>query len=528
MYRRLLAFAAAAFSALLGGVLPCLAITFVDPAGDAGGPDITAMEYVVSNGNLDIKLSFAQNLSGSVINQSMLASISIDIDKSLMTGFSNLGGLPPRYGCDYEISLMVMGFNSGDGATLKYWRHKSEPPYVSLDRVSVALGDLWTPNGSVFVVGANSTYGTTSKQIFLRVPLSLFSNDYFPFCSDELTFCTSSLISCPLALTRNLADAYVQMIAFDMYYDTSADVLPASGVLSTASGAVMPYYSRANPTVQASDPSDDCYAPPGLNGEEITGLSAYAQEDGNLSLEIKLKTYSMEDTAGYYLYLDLDDNAATGFSFSGIGADLIAYYQNFENPISEANPLEGKLTFRVGQTSCTLLYTDHLASVWRSTPGYVWITLPQGAIQPYLATNASGIVRVVAAANEPEYPEPENYVDLAPNSGAMAVPMFTPTPAAPVAFFNADKTSGAAPLTVQFTDASTGDVTEWLWNFGDGKSSVEQNPSHNYTEAGGYDVTLTVSGPGGDNGLTRANYITVYAPLGVRGFLPEILLLLEE
>ncbi len=38
--------------------------------------------------------------------------------------------------------------------------------------------------------------------------------------------------------------------------------------------------------------------------------------------------------------------------------------------------------------------------------------------------------------------------------------------------------SGFIPLTVQFTDSSTGDNLEYLWTFGDGNTSTSQNPTH--------------------------------------------------
>jgi len=63
--------------------------------------------------------------------------------------------------------------------------------------------------------------------------------------------------------------------------------------------------------------------------------------------------------------------------------------------------------------------------------------------------------------------------------------------------FTADPTEGFAPLTVQFTDASTGEITAWAWDFGDGGSSTAQNPSHLYKKAGSYQATLTVTGPQG-------------------------------
>jgi len=70
-------------------------------------------------------------------------------------------------------------------------------------------------------------------------------------------------------------------------------------------------------------------------------------------------------------------------------------------------------------------------------------------------------------------------------------------------------TSGLEPLMVQFTDQSMGTVATWSWDFGDGQTSDEQNPSHTYQTVGIYNVSLTVTGPAGSDTETRTNYITV-------------------
>jgi len=84
--------------------------------------------------------------------------------------------------------------------------------------------------------------------------------------------------------------------------------------------------------------------------------------------------------------------------------------------------------------------------------------------------------------------------------------------AAPVAAFSATPTAGAAPLAVQFTDQSTGSITGWQWNFGDGTTSTAQSPAHTYNAAGLYTVTLTISGPGGSDVKAKISYIKVYPP----------------
>jgi len=67
----------------------------------------------------------------------------------------------------------------------------------------------------------------------------------------------------------------------------------------------------------------------------------------------------------------------------------------------------------------------------------------------------------------------------------------TPIPA-PVAESWANTTKGPAPLVVAFTDESTGSPCGWVWEFGDGATSSEQNPVHTYTAPGVYLVNLTV------------------------------------
>jgi len=86
--------------------------------------------------------------------------------------------------------------------------------------------------------------------------------------------------------------------------------------------------------------------------------------------------------------------------------------------------------------------------------------------------------------------------------------------------FTASPTSGTLPLTVTFTNLSSGDYTMSLWNFGDGITSTLTNPTHTYTTTGTYTVTLTVGDEVDSNTVTRMNYISVrynvYLPLIMR------------
>jgi hypothetical protein len=87
-----------------------------------------------------------------------------------------------------------------------------------------------------------------------------------------------------------------------------------------------------------------------------------------------------------------------------------------------------------------------------------------------------------------------------------------PYAAPPIASFTANVTRGNAPLTVQFTDTSTGDIISWHWDFGDGGTSTLQNPSHTYEAAGTYTASLTVSGPGGEDSEIRSIFARAMRP----------------
>jgi len=107
--------------------------------------------------------------------------------------------------------------------------------------------------------------------------------------------------------------------------------------------------------------------------------------------------------------------------------------------------------------------------------------------------------------------------------GPLRVNVVADTPP-PVADFSAAPTSGTAPLTVQFTDLSTGQLAAWSWAFGDGVTGTLQSPTHTYTLTGTFAVSLTVNGPGGSDTETKAKYITVserfcvYLPLVLRSY----------
>ena len=86
--------------------------------------------------------------------------------------------------------------------------------------------------------------------------------------------------------------------------------------------------------------------------------------------------------------------------------------------------------------------------------------------------------------------------------------------------FSGTPVSGTAPLTIQFTDASTGPVDLWEWDFGDENTSSKQNPKYTYTQPGSYTIKLVISNASGEQAtLIKKDYITVDFPI-----IPDLLI----
>ncbi len=94
---------------------------------------------------------------------------------------------------------------------------------------------------------------------------------------------------------------------------------------------------------------------------------------------------------------------------------------------------------------------------------------------------------------------------------------------APTANFTYNKTIGNAPLSVQFTNTSTGNnITSWQWDFGDGSTATTMNPVHTFTSYGTYIVTLTVTNNGGSSTKLAADPIIIHDAAPVAGFTSNV------
>jgi len=117
---------------------------------------------------------------------------------------------------------------------------------------------------------------------------------------------------------------------------------------------------------------------------------------------------------------------------------------------------------------------------------------------------------------------PSSTTKTVPDDPSISPINVPPRPSPIEADFYTDSVIGKVPLTAAFLDTSIGLVTGWDWDFGDGKSSAEQNPMHVYTSTGLYTVKLTVTGPDGADSLERIAYIWVLPQTGSIIYLPEV------
>ena len=101
------------------------------------------------------------------------------------------------------------------------------------------------------------------------------------------------------------------------------------------------------------------------------------------------------------------------------------------------------------------------------------------------------------------------------------------------ASFTGTPTSGPSPTTVNFTGTFTGNANAFEWNFGDGNTSTQQNPSHTYNDSDGGQFTvaftakntdgtfggnIAAGAKGSADSFTRTNYITLFTPTPIPSF----------
>jgi len=149
----------------------------------------------------------------------------------------------------------------------------------------------------------------------------------------------------------------------------------------------------------------------------------------------------------------------------------------------------------------TILFPDNLATIEYDASGSDLIE-PKITLKSLATTNTTlldGATDVMAAV---VCTLKNNMPEIVPGGIDMLIE--------PVAAFTGTPLSGAHPVTVQFTNASTGEGNSYVWDFGDGSATVTTvSPQHTYTEAGTFTVTLTATNSEGTDEEEKIAYITI-------------------
>ncbi|MBD3297216.1 MAG: PKD domain-containing protein, partial [candidate division Zixibacteria bacterium] len=257
--------------------------------------------------------------------------------------------------------------------------------------------------------------------------------------------------------------------------------------------------------ITVTEPTIDYAMLPYSTGFESGSLDQYwFTQSSNREGRIQITT-SYTPRGTYHLTMDDNTNGSQyaqneawlRVNLSGYSdVDLSFYWKEFSD---ESHTQDGVFFSDDGGTSFTKVY-----DLTNGTSSYSQINLDVDQLAGSNGLSLTGTFVI-------KFQQYDNY-SLTTDGQAFDDISVTASTPAPVAAFSGTPTSGCAPLDVTFTDESTGDITSWSWDFGDGGTSTAQNPSHTYNSAGTYTVALIVTGPGGSDTETKTDYITVSAP----------------
>ena len=318
----------------------------------------------------------------------------------------------------------------------------------------------------------------------------------------------------PVKVADRRGSMYFSAITNGIYYaaDNGADVISMSlGAAITsdpATDAALQYAYNAGCTIVAAtgNENNSVISYPAINAYVIGvgAASPCGDRKRSSSLSTELNPGVIADPNGY----TCDGERWWGSNYGSTTKDNAGAVDVIAPTIVPTTDITGSGGYDAGNydmffngTSCATPYAAGVCALIKSA----FPTYTPAQVRDKLTGTALDIVNVESGGGWDRY-SGYGMVDAAAAVGGGTV--LNP----PVAAFTGTPTSGAYPLAVQFTDQSSNGPTSWNWTFGDGGTSTAQNPSHTYTAAGSYTVSLTVANPDGGDTETKTGYITVTEP----------------
>lgn len=316
----------------------------------------------------------------------------------------------------------------------------------------------------------------------------------------------------PLKVANSAGSMYFSAIVNAIYYaaDNGANVISMSlgAAISSdpSTDAAILYAYNAGVTILAATGNENksTISYPAINANVIGvgAASPCGDRKRSSSLLSEVNPGVSTDPRGY----TCDGERWWGSNYGTTTANAAGAVDILAPTILYTTDIQGAGGYRSGDyepyfngTSCATPYAAGVAALIKSkNPAYT-----PAQIKSQLTSTAQDIVNVESGAGWDRY-SGFGMVDInaAVGGGGGCTPLVT-------ANFSGTPTSGTAPLSVNFTDLSSGSPTSWSWNFGDGGTATAQNPSHAYAAAGTYTVTLTATNACGSDAEVKASYISV-------------------
>ncbi|WP_094226704.1 hypothetical protein [Methanolobus psychrotolerans] len=252
-----------------------------DRTGDSSSGDIEEVSASVTNGVLNLEITYNHNIepSGYSYGEDISGWISIDADQKLATGFSNTEQAPPTFGVDYRIEYAV-GSLTGTDASIKMMKTGSDMQKMGYsDTKNIPLGIPYN----------DATFKVSGNKASLGIPLTLLGND------DGNMYLT--------------ADSFTLQGSLSGAMDSVPD--NGQGALNAADGSIKPLLSYGADKKTLTDAAGDSTGF-GYDGDDIVSADV-GFTDNTMLITIEYTSLSMDDGAITTIYFDTDQDQSMDY-----------------------------------------------------------------------------------------------------------------------------------------------------------------------------------------------------------------------
>lgn len=517
--------------------------TYVDDSFDSQAIELLRFSVCNDEENLYVKIKFGEevDLTEESFNPAELI-INIDADNDISTGFqvNNIGS---EYGINFLDKLIYDDTNNNPVSSSLYElgviplpTYTSDEFEIAIDRelfsntISISIkesigNDFMPDNGDVFTYtfddcsefdNPNTDFSKNDSLHLRLMTYNVLNNGLIGNNSDRFERIVQSVMpdiitfnECGNTSTNDIEDFLTSIGINNSYiYNYSTGNITVSKYPSIQSWQVE---NKIN--AELIDLPDNMYSTDILiiNGHlKCCGNNQGRQQQADVLIEF------ITDAKSPGGVIDLPVN--TPISFSG-DMNLVGYseqyftivngtvsdtinYGNGGFPDWDNSPFTDQISFQ---------HDRNVAATWRDISNNTFPgDFPPGRLDFIFFTNSVMSVDksfIISTENMTPSSLEENNLNWNDSRASDHLPVIAdyviPQASLPQASFSISSFELCTDEEVSFVDFSSGQPTEWLWDFGDETTSTEQNPTHTYTTAGTFSITLSVTNESGSNSSTQ-------------------------